>query len=527
MKGSRGEMQDVELVDVDTDALGPGGAEDGSGAEVERLRRLAARRRMLRRWWPLPAGLIALLLGAQAALGAQERAQVAARQEVEGVLRTVDPALVPTLHLSENLATAVIGGVRFGDLRIGPGNVWQGPRELVAVDATGEQVWTASVEAGGATESPDPSLGLEYPQCLGDAEPVTLVRCLIVDRDGAELVTEEDGDWVPGEPSAARLMTFDPATGDLRDERQVPPNSGWGGGDGLQVLASITGDVLRVTAWDTAADPGGPEHADGPVAWRTDLDLEQVDLTPAALVHPPTVMTMRGHVLVSTSAGSWSLDAGDGQVQAEGQGFVSLTRTGYLTEPSDPTVLLDSTGRTAARLPGTPVSLGVDDASVPGLEIVLEPTDDGLFLTGYDVAAGKSVWSQPRPHWRDSILVLLDGVLYGTDSGAVWAIDAATGHELWHTPTPVLPDGAGLMTDGRNLLLLASTVELTEAGIGVDVPAALADSPALLPSRSLVAFELGTGAVAWATRLPDTVSGVWSQQDDLVAYGETELLLLN
>jgi hypothetical protein len=42
-----------------------------------------------------------------------------------------------------------------------------------------------------------------------------------------------------------------------------------------------------------------------------------------------------------------------------------------------------------------------------------------------------------------------------------------------------------------------------------------------------VAYSLATGELAWATRLPDDVQGVWAWQGDLLSYGATDVVVLN
>ncbi|MBU5422127.1 PQQ-like beta-propeller repeat protein [Cellulomonas hominis] len=527
MRGPRAAMQDVEIVDVDTgaDVSVLGTDPEDPAAEAARARRLARRRRLLRRWWPVPALALAALLGTQALLDARERAEVAARQRVEGVLRTVDAGLEPTRRLAQDVAPVLFSGIRAGDLRIGPGgNPWEGPRTLVAVDASGATVWETSLEAG-HREVEDTGLGTEYPLCLGAGDPAEVVDCVVVDRTATDPLTAEDGSWVPGPPQAARLMSFDPATGEVRGERAVPPLTAWGGDARLHVLASLVGDVLTVTGWA----PG--TVLDGTPLWTTDLRVDAGSLTPEALTYPPGAGVARGHVLVQGDLGSWVLDARDGTTQFSGDAYVSVSRTGYLVPPRTPVELVDDDGRTRATLPGSPVVLGVDDGTAPDLEIVV--TDDRR-LVGYDVAAARELWSLDLPEWLDGTLVLLDGVLYGSDRDAVWAVDVATGLERWRTPAHVLMEAGGVLTDGRNLVTVSATLDLLEAGVtvaaggGATGGTAGGTGAATMPSaRSIVAYSLATGELAWATRLPDDVQGVWAWQGDLLSYGATDVVVLN
>jgi outer membrane protein assembly factor BamB len=520
-------MQDVEMIDVETGApaFDPEAADDDPAVESERARRRARRRRVVRRWWPAPVVALALAVGTQTVLDARERDRVAARQEVEGVLRTVDPALEPTRRVPEDIAAVVLSGVVAGDLRIGPGDdPWEGPRELIAVDAAGETVWRASLERGGSWEPGEPGLGAEYPLCLAEGDPVTSVRCLVLDRTAESATEVEDGAWIPGPPTTGRLMTFDAATGEPRGEQGVPPVTGWDAGEGLQVMASVTHDALVVTAW---AEGGAP---DAEPRWRTELPVEPEELTPEQLTYPPTVTVVRGHVLVQGDLGSWALAAADGTLEREGVDYLTLTRGGRLTSPGTPSEVLGADGRTLATLPGPPLALTVDDGTVPDVELLVVQDGGDRRLVGFDVEADDTLWTLPRPAWSDSAFVLLDGVLYGSDREAVWAVDVATGRETWRTPSPVSSDMGGALTDGRHLLVVAATTEVEDAGVSID-PATgnstLGTPGTPASSRTVLAYSLGDGQLAWATRLPDDVQGVWAWQGDLLAFGAGDVLVLN
>jgi len=357
---------------------------------------------------------------------------------------------------------------------------------------------------------------------------VQVVDCLVVDRGESGTVTTEDGVSVPEPPHAARLVSVDPDGGTVRGERPVPPLSSWGGDARLQVLGSVTGDVLTVTAWR----PGDAQT--GEPLWTTDLPLDADRHVGEHLAYPPGVAVVRGHVVVQGDLGSWALDARDGSVELAELAFLTVGRTGYLVPPRTPPELVDRAGRTHAVLPGTPVGLGVDDGSAPELELLA--TDDGR-LAAFDVDAGTLRWRAEEPDWDGGTLVLLDGTLYGTVGDALWALDVATGAQRWRTPAHVLTDSGGVLTDGRHLLLAAATTDLLDDGIPVaaaapgPTPAGAdpADGAGGVPpgSRSLVAYTLAGGELAWATRLPDGVQGVWGWQGDLLSYGDADVAVLN
>lgn len=517
-------MQDVELVDVATDVPLAPDAEDPE-AEAAHARRVARRRRLLRRWWPAPV-VAALAVGAtNLVLDAQEEDRVAARQEVAGVLRSVAPGLPAAHRYSQETASVVLSGIAVGDLRVGVASPpWDASRELVALDRAGTQVWETSLEDAARAE---PDVGMEYPTCVADAEPVEVVRCLVLDRSPAD-ASDDSGTWDPVPPSATRLVAVDARSGDVLADRHVAPMSGWGAAGGIQVLASVAEGTLRVTAWDTAADPGAPDDPAAAPLWRTDVPLEDPAVADR-LYYPPGVAVTPGRVLVQGELGSWAFAADDGRLQAAGQSYLSVSRTGHLLSAGgDAARLLDDAGEPLTELPGQPLWLSVDDGSVPGVELVSAAGADGRELVGVDAESGTELWSSPHPRWTDPAAVLLEGVLYGADTDALWAVDVATGRELWRTPVEVAGDGTSVMTDGRYLLVLARPEALAAIGLAVgDAPAGDDGDEALTAPRALAAFTLSGGTPVWATRLPADVQGVWPYEGDLLGYGDTDVVVLN
>lgn len=523
MRRSREAMQEVELVDVATDLPLLPAADDAQDAAA-RARRTARRRRVVRRWWPLPVVVAGALVGTQLVLDARADDRVAARQKVPGVLRGVEPGLPGLRHYDEAIASVVLSGVVVGDLRVGVASPpWDAARELVAVDRDGEPVWQTSLEDP-ARDGPD--AGMEYPTCVPDAAPVRVVRCLVLDR-GTAPDPDDSGAGTPTAPTAARLVALDAGDGRVRATREVGAMSGWGGAGPVQVLASVADDTLRVSAWDTAADRGGPDDPGARPLWRTDVELDGRAPT-RPVYYPPAVTVTPERVLVQGDLGSWSFAAADGRLQAVTRDYLAVSRTGHLLAPTgDGARLLDDTGATVAELDGTPLHLTVDDGTVPGLELLTTAGAGGRAISAVDVESGTEVWTAPHPLWTESSVVLLEGVLYGADQDAVWAVDAATGREVWRTLLDASSDTA-LMTDGRHLLLVAHPDDLAAVGLPVGAPAGEpVQDPADGGTRALAALDLGSGAPAWATRLPEGVRGVWAWQEDLLGYGDEDITVLN
>ena len=492
---ARDAMRDVEIVDGDG-LLGTGGTDPAADAEL--ARRMARRRRRALRWWPLPATAAVLLVGMQLVLDARERTAVAERQEVPGVLRTVDPALEPIAHLPATLGMIAVTGVDAGRLRVDtgqPGSDEAG--DLVAVDSRAREAWRTSLQAPGR------GAGVQSATCLGDTVPATVVRCLVL--DGLATTGQTDGP-LPA-PSAARLVTVDPTTGAVRATRDLPAASALGGADGIQVIASVVDDVLRVTAWDTHAVPDGPDSGDGSALWDVTTGL---DAAPAGgtLTPAPHARVNGTHVLVQTYLAVQAFDARDGSREVDADEHLVVTRTGHLAVLGRETTLMDP-GRPAAQpLPGMPVTLTVDDGSAPGAEFLLSFDGVPRTLTAYDVAADARLWSAEHHRWRNG-LVLLDGVLYGSDREAVWAVDATTGRERWRTPTALLSESGDMLTDGRYLLTVGPVDPLGQG-----------------PS-ALLAFDLSSGERRWATPLPDGVESVWTWENGLFGVDREGVVLLN
>ncbi|HEY0216571.1 MAG TPA: hypothetical protein VGC57_09280, partial [Cellulomonas sp.] len=111
MRSGGDAMRDVEIVevevpdgpgraDLDLGATSAGRRADGDDPEVDadelaRRRRVARARRVLRRTWPVAVLVVVALVGTRMVSDAREDSRVAARQQVDGVLRDVRPDLTP------------------------------------------------------------------------------------------------------------------------------------------------------------------------------------------------------------------------------------------------------------------------------------------------------------------------------------------------------------------------------------------------------------------------------------------------
>lgn len=147
-----------------------------------------------------------------------------------------------------------------------------------------------------------------------------------------------------------------------------------------------------------------------------------------------------------------------------------------------------------------------DDGSAPDVLVLDGAGTDGSVLRGVDAGSGRELWERASTRATRSVLVLLDGRLYGVTGSTVWAVDALSGEELWST------DGAGtgplpLMTDGWSLLR-------------VEDDAATGDA-------ALAAYDLDDGERAWVTPLPDGIEQVESQHGRLFGWGGAQAYVLD
>lgn len=487
-------MQDVELVDVDLVAPGSGpaaGADGADGADDPMPRadprtawRHARRRRLVRRWWPVPVLVVGVLVATQATLNARERDRVAAVQALPGAVRhVVGPDLQVDTLAGEDGLWLLSSGAVVGDLWIGSAPADPGvARRVRAVDVrTGTDAWSTAVDTGPA----DPGVAGDPPDCSAGDEPVTVVRCHVT-----------DGGTAPGDdssavaPTSARLLTLDVATGEVLDQRALPPASS----------AVVEGDALVVATVDDGSATITSEDRDtGARRWSTTVHAPDLRGAGTAATRPHLEVS-GAHVLLGVAPTSWSLSARDGAVEAQA-GLLAVGRSDRLittelwtADGSAPFRLLGRDGTGTATVDGQPVRPVVDDGTVPDVDFVADP--DGQGISGVDAATGRTLWQkQDAGRSLSGSGVLLDGVLYGAGSDTVWAVDAATGDPVWSAPAGPTSDWRSVLTDGRDLLV-------TERG---------PDGPAL------AGYALSSGARRWSATLPTAGGTLLTRAGELLA----------
>ncbi|NKY09899.1 PQQ-binding-like beta-propeller repeat protein [Cellulomonas hominis] len=457
-----GRMGEVELVEQAGDA--PAGAQD-DGLAARRSRAL----RLVRRWWPVPVLVLAGVVAWQLVSDAREQERLERLRATPGVLdETVTEPLEAREWGTPDTVDVLFGGVGtvHGDV---VGVVYPTTRraDVVGLDpTTGEEAWRIPI----ADRSDEP-----WAPSVDCGDPVGTTLWCTVDE------------VVPGDGDAAvrtRLVEVDLAAQSVVGGRDLP--------DGATV--AVVGDLLAVaTASPEGAAVEASDVASGSRRWRTVLD----DTDSA-----PWLGEEEGRLLVWGGSGAWLLDPVDGRVQAEGDGLTVVDGQ-VLDWQGSGVRLLGPDGRGTAWADGTPVGVWPDDGSAHGLLVLRR--DDGTpqgRMRAVDPGTGEVAWERTLPQDGTSSLVLLDGVLYGAGGTTVWAVDAATGAEVW-TAEGERSDasGTGLLTDGVALLRAERA-----PGDG---------------DRLLAAYRLTDGRRLWATPLPGDVVTLWAQQGRLFGQGSS------
>ncbi|PVU83337.1 hypothetical protein DDP54_10410 [Cellulomonas sp. WB94] len=483
-------MQQVELSDdsgAAADADTPdAGTTTGSGTTTDPA---AARRWMRRRRWAVAvaATVVVGLVGTQVVLDARERARAAHVASIPGVLAPVD-ASIHTLWSSSDWSTfSALTGVPFGDVMIGGYLDETGDRTVRAIrPRKGEVVWSTLLSA--ADPAAQAGTSGTWPSCTLDARPPTpQVVCLV--SDGAVLGS---ADGVPTAVAAtfARLVVLDPVTGEVLAQHDEPASSAaWVAVlDGVAIVASrsSTGHLVVV----------GEDPRTGDEQWRFESPLPLAPALPNAWSQDPSGFTLgvvADQVAVTASGGEvWVLSSAGDVIDQEPAGSrtgLEVLRAGLIGvvdyDTSTPTGRsMRIVGRDASMgiaADQQPITLSVDDGSVPNLLFTSSDRLVAWDMTTWDIAWASSVAA-------DTTAVLLDGRLYARSSGGhVLALDAATGATLWEVSLGGLT-GNPVYTDGRSIL----------------APETLATG-----SRTLVALAPVDGHRVWEAPLPDSITNVW------------------
>ena len=120
-------------------------------------------------------------------------------------------------------------------------------------------------------------------------------------------------------------------------------------------------------------------------------------------------------------------------------------------------------------------------------------------ITPQNVKGLTLAWAY-QTNQRDQIKstpILVDGVLYFTVPDNVWAVDARSGHMLWHYGVPTKQ---GLHIGHRGVSMYKGWLYLTT------------------PDAHLISLEAKTGKVRWNKEIADVSKGYWSTLSPLVVH---------
>ncbi|VTR75431.1 PQQ-binding-like beta-propeller repeat protein [Cellulomonas hominis] len=456
-------MEDVELV-LEDDVRTATSATDARRSQA---------RRLLRRWWPLPLAAVVGLMAWQVVGARAEGEHVADLRRTDAVVRTtITPPLDASAWGAGMLPSQLVpaaGGLLVGASLSAPDE----PVLVVAVDeGTGAEVWRARIA--------DPLLdaGTLGVGCDADVDPATTLWCTVMSASGRTATTT--------------LVTVDVAARAVTDTRELPGAGSAAVIGGRLVVATSTPDAITVEG--TELGSGDP--------WRTDVS----DPFAGGAEAGPQLTVAGSHLLLHGGASTWSLDPRRGTVQATGTAL-QVTRGDRLLDTGDgsSTRLLGVDGSGTVTTQGAPAVIEPDDGSAPGVLVLDAQGDDGRVLRGVDADSGRQLWERPSDAATRSVLVLLDGRLYGTTGSTVWALDPASGAERWSTDGGD-PRSSPLMTDGRSLLRVEG-----EAATGDAV---------------LAAYDLDDGERVWATPLPEGIEQLEAQHGRLFGWGGEQVYVL-
>lgn len=482
---ARGDARrDVELVEDDGSAPGAP-PQDGNRrptASPDEPGRRRTRRPVLVAAAALVAVLVAAGAVAQAVVTSRERERIAAVAGRPGVVGLLDG---PVRVLDERRdATLLYDSARTSTgLWVRVDEEEDGEEVARATDPlTGATAWEAPlVPGGGLTEVPGGEVLTSRGTCRTLGVDATRVVCLA--DDGVSLVGR--GTLTQQAPTTTRVVVLDAADGSLVTDLSGAAGDPLVSGtlevlDDLVVLAGTTGGEARVRALT----------ADGTLAWDASFPVT----TTTAFGATVELHVTADAVGVVTTDALRLLDA-TGTVRREvpltaGEAVLGAAGDAVVVGSTDGSSLLARPG-SAERVPGLFLQPTVDAAVAPGLVL----TADGSTLHAWR-PDGTAVWSVEQRVTDGGAALLPDRVLVGYGTQVV-ARDAATGDELWSTPG-LLPQ-AGLVTDGRQLLVLAPLADDSRPQV-------------------VAALDLADGDVAWRVTLPAVVTGIRAFHGVLVAY---------
>lgn len=394
------------------------------------------RGRLVRRWWPVAAGLVLVVVVSGVVASARDRAFVARIAAVPGLVRPLDAA---PEKLWETRASLLPGSVLAAD-------------DALVVLAEGEQAWTVSshdalngvqrwsIDLVPVSRSGFESTAAVCPPLRGDVGD--LVVCLV--RHPPVLYSDDASIQEPPRVSVVPLAARD---GERLGEWEVR---------GSLVAFDRVEDDLVIGTLDAEGRMvvQRRDARTGDVVWSVVtpmvMNAPAISVTATMRVQLPLIVLDGGATVV--------LDVEDGSTLLTGPRFgglqVAALGDGFATwAPVGGGKVHDGDGAELFAVQGLPAQLSADDGSASGTIIV----DEGPQVSAVDSSTGESLWRTPSQ--LDPRLLVSDrlvvsgadryGVLDVTDGSMIW--DADTGAALTWDPVSdgTLVLGPGTSPDGR------------------------------------------------------------------------------
>ena len=440
-------MVEVELIDDEPDAHSSAPA----GPRVDR-RPLSARYRISRAG---PAGIVVVLL--LAVVGGFLLARPG--PPTRGAVRSLDDPVSARWQ-----AEGVVLGVA-RDLVVVQSDIFQ-VREVTVIDATtGQERWNRRLGASGVATTCLPAV-----TATPAAVWCTRQRRVVTDPRTGEAGTQE-----------AAIVGLSLDDGTVLAERVMRiPSAGLVAVADDVVVADRVGTTLTIRRLDartwhpiwTSAVELSPRTTDGQIDASVQAEGDLV------VVRGSTVMVLR--VSDGAELARWepvveprvrTLEAAEVEVTSAGFAAWSELSGGVRTSAG---VWHDLTGVELTRFDGTWAEPDASDGSASG--VLLVGTEPGE-VAAVDVAGGRELWGAQAAggallRHRNAV-VLADGDL-------LTSIEAGSGRHRWSVAVAGLRPGAGAVTDGRSMAVLAFHGARWR----------------------LVTIDLRTGQVRWATSVP-------------------------
>lgn len=388
-------------------------------------------------------------------------------------------------------------------LPLGDGEVWgpcgavDGAEPAMLVCWRYEQPTTPDQALPTGTRSPGPALpdvAAPVPVYPDPASPEALLLAAMADAR-LVAVSSVDGAVLAERPMAAPTVGFG-------------LGSGIGSVDGDLVVGSQEGRTLTVTRVDPLT---------GLVRWAR--SVEEPDGDPLAfngvrvevrhglvVVHGPTTAVLSAED--GRQVDTWVLPAlGVGEMRSVRDGAdVEVTGRGY--------AVWDGIEGQVRSLRGTWFGNDGREVELEGRLAEPEVTDgsdgdvlllarrNGIELVGVDLASGDDLWTAGLR--GGEVLVRCDGAVVVSDGQRVVAFDLRSGQERWSRSVEGLRPDEGSVTDGRNVVVVAT----------------------LDHERVLAAISLESGAVSWTVPAPSGGGDVPGSTSIGLARVGTQVLVL-